>query len=49
MGMTRVRDVETGTGGRKGIGNKWKMMKSDQSPLSGWLPVPRVHRAKSRI
>ena len=32
QGTMRVRDIETGTGGRKGIGNKWKMMKSDQSP-----------------
>ena len=31
METTRVRDIETGTGGRKRIGNKWKMMKSDQS------------------
>ena len=26
MGMVRVRDVETGMGNRKGVGNKWKPM-----------------------
>ena len=49
MGMMRVRDVETGTGDRKRVRNKWKMMRSDQSPWMGDYWLPGCVELKSRM